>query len=193
MPRETSGTDRASIYGQNKVCQRIGSNPIEDESLLSPEGLKLHLIFAHHVSHAGEATLVHRVVPPQKKRENENDEGMDEQNENKRRTLLYDRDGPSDVPSGLPSESNSRASFEMTDDFRDTSSELLSVNANDAISGEKSGGVLKLNWISEDLYGDLEWIPESKRKPYRETGEQMYDNSRRNRSHRGGEVSQDGL
>ena len=50
------------------------------------------------------------------------------------------------------------------------------MNANDAISGEKVRGVLKLNWISEDLYGDLEWIPESKRKPYRETGEQMYDN-----------------
>ena len=50
---------------------------------------------------------------------------MDEQNENKRRTLLYDRDRPSDVPSGLPSESNSRASFEMTDDFRDTLSELF--------------------------------------------------------------------
>ena len=69
------------------------------------------LIFAHHVSHAGEATLVHRVVPPQKKQENENDEGMDEQNENKRRSLLYDRDGPSDGPSGEPSESNSRAKF----------------------------------------------------------------------------------
>ena len=115
VPIAPQSTDRI------KFVREFGSNPIEDKSLLSAEGLKLHSIFAHHVSHAGEATLVHRVVPPQKKRENENDEGMDEQNENKRRTLLYDRDGPSDVPSGLPSESNSRASFEMTDDFRDTS------------------------------------------------------------------------
>ena len=170
VPIAPQSTDRI------KFVREFGSNPIEDESLLSPEGLKLHSIFAHHVSRAGEATLVHRVVPPQKKRENENDEGMDEQNENKRRTLLYDRDGPSDVPSGLPSESNSRASFHTTDDFRDTRSEVSSVNVSDAISGEKVRGVLKLNWISEDLYGDLEWIPESKRKPYRETGEQMYDN-----------------
>ena len=96
VPIAPQSTDRI------KFVREFGSDPIEDKSLLNAEGLQLHSIFAHHVSHAGEATLVHRVVPPQKKRENENDEGMDEQNENKRRTLLYDRDGPSNGPTGEP-------------------------------------------------------------------------------------------
>ena len=50
------------------------------------------------------------------------------------------------------------------------------MNVNDPISGAKVRGVLKLNWIFEDLYGNMTWIEESKRKPYRQTGEQMYDN-----------------
>ena len=139
---------------------------------------RLHSIFAHHVSHAGDTTLVHRVVPKTTTERNSEQESEKEKDvkHRKKRSLLYDRDGPSDTPSGLPSDSNARASYASTDDFKDTLSELSSLSVNGAISGEKVRGALKLNWVSEDLYGDMTWIEEDKRRPYRETGEQLYDN-----------------
>ncbi|CAL6402730.1 unnamed protein product [Bathycoccus prasinos] len=137
-------------------------------------GFQLHSIFAQHVSHSGDLTMVHRVVPDEK--EEEEDVSGEKIRRKKRRSILYDRDGSTEKPSGIPTESNARAGFQSSDDFSDTLNELTTVNVNDPISGAKVRGVLKLNWISEDLYGNMTWIEESKRKPYRETGEQMYDN-----------------
>ena len=136
-------------------------------------GFQLHSIFAQHVSHSGDLTMVHRVVPDEKEEEDVSGEKI---RRKKRRSILYDRDGSTEKPSGIATESNARAGFQSSDDFSDTLNELTTVNVNDPISGAKVRGVLKLNWISEDLYGNMTWIEESKRKPYRETGEQMYDN-----------------
>ena len=80
----------------------------------------------------------------------------------------------------------------MTDDFRDTSSGIIWLMTRTMPYPEKKSEEFEIKLDFEDLYGDLEWIPESKRKPYRETGEQICDVEAVTGA-TGRRVSQDGL
>ena len=126
----------------------------------------LHFILASHLSE-GEHTLVHRLVQLKEKQRN------DFNTDSIRRSLLFDRDGVSTTPQPT----NMLPDFRTTASFIDTNVEISALDTTGVLTDEKVRGLMKLNFISEDLYGDLKRISEENRRPYRETGKQFYNNS----------------
>ena len=92
-------------------------------------GFQLHSIFAQHVSHSGDLTMVHRVVPDEKRRRR----CFGRKNTQKEKEVDFGTTemGSTEKPSGIATESNARAGFQSSDDFSDTLNELTTVNVND--------------------------------------------------------------
>ena len=101
-PRPPQSTERVKFLFELGHEFPLNNNHAQKDAIMM-NGFQLHSIFAQHVSHSGDMTLVHRVVPDEKEEE-------EVSRSTKRRSILYDRDGSTEEPSGIPTDSNAQGS-----------------------------------------------------------------------------------